>query len=114
MRGLGLGCLEQLTGLALDFDPVIGVGDGPSVRCCGDDQVQDVLDRVALFRQGDGLEGLDHALPEPGGDERVLVLVELLLAGLLDRLDDRAELPFAYSSSTGWISSSQRSGAPFV
>jgi hypothetical protein len=89
MWGLGLGCLEQFAGETLDFDAPIRVGDRARVSGRGGDDVELVLDRAALLDEVDSLDRLDHPLAKTVGKEGVEVIVDLLLTGVLDRLDYR-------------------------
>src|SRR5205823_94679 len=93
-RGLGSRSeLQELAGGALDLEALIIVRDRPRVRGGGDRHVPEGLDRPLLFDLVDRLDGLHHALAEPLGEEGIQIVLDALLAGRLDRLDNRLGRP---------------------
>src|SRR5437762_11923359 len=89
-RGLGSGSeLQELAGGTLDFETLIVVRDRPRMRGGGNRHVPQGLDRPLLFDLVDGLNRLHHAGSEPLGEEGIQIVLDALLAGGLDRLNDR-------------------------
>src|SRR5438067_2061037 len=81
--------LQELAGSALDLEPLIVVRDRPRVCGGGDRHVPQGLDRPLLFDLVDRLDRLYHALAEPLREEGIQIVLDVLLAGGLDRLHDR-------------------------
>src|SRR6266513_5802890 len=93
-RGLGSDSeLQEFAGGTLDFEPLVIVRARPRMRGGGARHVPQGLDRPLLFDQVDRLDRLHHALTEPLGEKGIQIVLDTLLAGSLDRLNDRLGRP---------------------